>query len=166
MVYDGATWDRLPGTSADGALVNLGVNNDVVATGTLTNNNAAPGATNLGVLPAVASALAPTYAEGTQVLLSTTLAGAMRISGSFSGSIATTVNQDAPARTEADTTAPLSETKSGDLRVYDTALMNLMNMIEDQNRRILLTLTSINLHLGSITGDFHEQEEAETFIYN
>lgn len=30
MVWDGSTWDRAPGTSADGALVNLGANNDVV----------------------------------------------------------------------------------------------------------------------------------------
>lgn len=29
-LFDGSTWDRAPGTSADGALVNLGSNNDVV----------------------------------------------------------------------------------------------------------------------------------------
>lgn len=32
MVYDGTTWDRLRGTSADGVLVNLGANNDVTVT--------------------------------------------------------------------------------------------------------------------------------------
>ena len=36
MVWDGATWDRLPGTSADGLTVNLGTNNDVTVTGTVT----------------------------------------------------------------------------------------------------------------------------------
>lgn len=36
MVWDGATWDRAPGTAADGALVNLGANNDVTVTGTVT----------------------------------------------------------------------------------------------------------------------------------
>lgn len=37
MVYDGSTWDRAPGTSADGMLVNLGANNDVTVTsGTVT----------------------------------------------------------------------------------------------------------------------------------
>ena len=36
MVWDGATWDRAAGTSADGALVNLGANNDVTVTGTVT----------------------------------------------------------------------------------------------------------------------------------
>jgi len=30
MVWDGATWDRLPGTAADGLTVNLGANNDVI----------------------------------------------------------------------------------------------------------------------------------------
>ena len=34
MVWDGATWDRAPGTSADGLLVNLGTNNDVTVSGT------------------------------------------------------------------------------------------------------------------------------------
>lgn len=35
MVYDGATWDFARGTAADGALVNLGTNNDVTVTGTV-----------------------------------------------------------------------------------------------------------------------------------
>lgn len=35
MLWDGVTWDRAPGTSADGALVNLGANNDVTVTGTV-----------------------------------------------------------------------------------------------------------------------------------
>jgi hypothetical protein len=34
--YDGTNWDRLPGTSADGLLVNLGANNDVTVTGSVT----------------------------------------------------------------------------------------------------------------------------------
>lgn len=38
MLWDGATWDRQPGTSTDGALVNLGANNDVTVTGTVTAN--------------------------------------------------------------------------------------------------------------------------------
>ena len=32
MLYDGATWDRARGDSTDGALVNLGANNDVTVT--------------------------------------------------------------------------------------------------------------------------------------
>lgn len=38
MVFDGSTWDRAPGTSADGVLVNLGTNNDVTVTGSVTAN--------------------------------------------------------------------------------------------------------------------------------
>lgn len=38
LVWDGSTWDRLPGTAVDGALVNLGSNNDVTVTGTITAN--------------------------------------------------------------------------------------------------------------------------------
>ena len=36
MVYDGANWDFSRGTAADGTLVNLGTNNDVTVTGTVT----------------------------------------------------------------------------------------------------------------------------------
>lgn len=34
-VWDGATWDRQPGNSTDGTLVNLGANNDVTVTGSV-----------------------------------------------------------------------------------------------------------------------------------
>ena len=36
MLWDGATWDRAPGSSVDGMLVNLGSNNDVSVSGTVT----------------------------------------------------------------------------------------------------------------------------------
>ncbi len=51
--------------------------------GALTNNIAAPNSSNLGVLPAIASAAAPTYGQGNQVLLSTDLAGNLRVTGTF-----------------------------------------------------------------------------------
>src|SRR5271157_2840876 len=51
-----------------------------VVAGNLTHNNAVPAATNIGVLPAVASTAAPTYTTGDQVLLSTDLAGNLRVS--------------------------------------------------------------------------------------
>lgn len=38
MVFDGTNWDRAPGTTADGLLVNLGSNNDVTVTGSVTAN--------------------------------------------------------------------------------------------------------------------------------
>jgi hypothetical protein len=51
----------------------------VSSTGTLANNNAAPAATNVGVLPAVASLSPPKDNEGRQVLLSTDLQGVLRV---------------------------------------------------------------------------------------
>lgn len=45
--YDGSTWDRALGNSTDGLLVNLGANNDVTVTGTVTANLAA-GTNNIG----------------------------------------------------------------------------------------------------------------------
>jgi hypothetical protein len=50
--------------------------------GTKTNNNAAPGANNIGVLPALANAAAPSYTDGDQVLLSVDTTGALRVSSS------------------------------------------------------------------------------------
>jgi hypothetical protein len=50
-----------------------------ISSGSLTNNNAAPGANNQGVLPAVANAAAPTWIEGNQVLESVDLKGNQRV---------------------------------------------------------------------------------------
>jgi predicted SPOUT superfamily RNA methylase MTH1 len=47
LIWDGATWDRAPGTSADGLLVNLGANNDVTVTGTVTVDTELPAAVAL-----------------------------------------------------------------------------------------------------------------------
>ena len=51
----------------------------VQAVGALTNNNAAPAATNIGALTALANAAAPTYTEGDQVLNSVDLSGHQRV---------------------------------------------------------------------------------------
>ena len=95
MMMEGASNVVVPaqGTIADGMLVNLGANNDVTVTGTVTitpsgtqtvagnktNNNAAPGATNIGALVGVANAAAPTHTEGNQVAVRTNLAGDLAI---------------------------------------------------------------------------------------
>jgi hypothetical protein len=47
MLWDSATWDRAPGTAVDGALVNLGANNDVTVTGTVTVDSELPAAAAL-----------------------------------------------------------------------------------------------------------------------
>lgn len=56
MLWDGATWDRAPGTSTDGMLVNLGLNNDVTITSGTVTANAGTGnfATNLAQYGGVA----------------------------------------------------------------------------------------------------------------
>ena len=38
MLWDGATWDRAPGDATNGQLVNLGANNDITVTGSVTAN--------------------------------------------------------------------------------------------------------------------------------
>jgi hypothetical protein len=52
---------------------------NVIAVGGLTNNNAAPGANNLGVLPAVAQSAVQAYTAGDQVLPVTDLRGAAQV---------------------------------------------------------------------------------------
>ena len=54
-------------------------NLNAAVVGTKTNNNAAPGATNVGTLPAVANAAAQTWTEGDQVALSVDLSGHQRV---------------------------------------------------------------------------------------
>lgn len=50
-----------------------------IVAGGLTNNNAAPSTNNVGVLPAIANAAAPSWTEGDQVLLSEDLKGNLRV---------------------------------------------------------------------------------------
>lgn len=64
-------------STSSGGTVTQGTSPWVVG-GNLTNNNAAPGATNVGVLPVLANAAAPTWVEGNQALLSANLAGSLR----------------------------------------------------------------------------------------
>lgn len=79
--------------AADPALVvAISPNGTITVTGGKTNNNAAPGATNFGTLPALANAAAPTWTEGNQVALSALLNGSLRTDNtSWLGSTAPTV---------------------------------------------------------------------------
>jgi hypothetical protein len=56
--------------------------NPFIVAGSKTNNNAAPGSNNVGVLPALANSSAPSYTDGDQVLLSVDTTGALRVSSS------------------------------------------------------------------------------------
>lgn len=65
---------------------NVTVDNAVITVdGGLTHDNAAPAASQQGVLVALANAAAPTFTEGNQTLLSTDLGGALRVSGGGGG---------------------------------------------------------------------------------
>lgn len=63
------------------------ISGTVTTAGAKTNNNAAPGATNLGVLPALANAATPSWSEGNQVALSTDLLGSLRTNASQTASV-------------------------------------------------------------------------------
>lgn len=67
----------------------------VTVAGAKTNNNAAPGATNIGALIGLANAAAPTYTEGDQVLSSLDLSGNTRIIGSVTANAGTNLNTSA-----------------------------------------------------------------------
>jgi len=69
-------------------VVAISPNNTVSITGGKSNNNVAPGATNLGTLPAIANAANPTWTEGNQVGLSVSLSGALRVVQNAAGLLA------------------------------------------------------------------------------
>lgn len=95
-IYGDASTHRL--------LVDAGTITIGAISGNKSNNTAAPGSTNLGVLPAIANAAAPSYSEGNQVLLSTDLTGAVRVTGSLTTS-GTTDNSAFTAGTSTGTPA-------------------------------------------------------------
>ena len=64
-------------TAAQATAANL----NATVVGTEGNNTGLPGTNNLGVIPAVAKATAPTYTDGYAVALSTDLAGNLRVVG-------------------------------------------------------------------------------------
>lgn len=81
-----ATAANLNATVAQATAGNL----NATVVGTKTNNNAAPGTNNLGVLPALANAAAPTWTEGNQATLSADLAGNLRVRNIRSGTSSVT----------------------------------------------------------------------------
>lgn len=101
-VTQSGTWTVQPGNTANSTAW--------LVAGGKTNNNAAPGATNLGVLPALANASAPSWTEGNLVALSADLTGALRVTGGGGGTqyqqdaaltVATTVGTMAMGRASA-----------------------------------------------------------------
>lgn len=75
-----------------GGRLDVNVGNTPTVAGGKTSNGGAPGATNLGTLPAIATAAAPSYTEGNQVGLSVNLAGELRTEGGGGGGASESVN--------------------------------------------------------------------------
>jgi hypothetical protein len=115
--------------------------------GTKTNNTAAPGADNFGVLPAIATAIAPSYTEGNLVGLSTDLAGAIRITGSISATSAATATIARPEYAEGASEA-LSQNLSGELRITDRQFEDLLNLMKVQTS----VLRALQLQWAETTG--------------
>jgi len=87
LLWDGATWDRAPGNSTDGMLVNLGANNDVTVTsGTVTANQGTPNST--------ANRWPVQMTDGTDLAL-VTAAGAQNMDTSSIAGTTTAVNYGA-----------------------------------------------------------------------
>lgn len=74
-LWNGATWDRMKGDTTNGLWVNV---KSGIVTGSLTHNNAVPGANNIGALTALANAVSPTFTETDLTLLSVNLTGNLR----------------------------------------------------------------------------------------
>jgi hypothetical protein len=117
FIFDGVAWDRWTGAVSQSGTWNIGtvttvtsITNPVTVAGDKTNNNAAPGATNVGVLPCIATAAAPSSIEGStegnQVGCSTNLSGATRVINE--SSIATANNDGACASGAASFTVAAS----------------------------------------------------------
>lgn len=85
-VWDGAAWDRLYGNATDGALVNLGANNDVVladttASGNITTQNLVPA----GTATAGSAVAISTHGIGTVTI---------QVTGTYTGALSPQVTTD------------------------------------------------------------------------
>lgn len=141
------------------ATVPVSIAATVTVAGAKTNNSAAPGATNIGTLPAVANVAAPTYVEGNQVALSTDLTGAVRITGSISASSTATATLAAPLYTEAQVAA-FSQDLNGALRVNSASdqLSVFYRRLEEQET----LLTMLDQQTNLLTNERHSGSRRET----
>lgn len=96
-----------------------GITGTVTTTGTKTNNNAAPGATNLGALTAVSTASAPSYTEGNLVALSVDNSGLLRTSASVTPASDVTATGDLTSATSV-TTATLNGSTAIGVYIFGT----------------------------------------------
>lgn len=97
-VTQSGTWNIGTVTTVTTVSTLTSITNTVNVAGTKTNNNAAPGATNVGALVAVANAAGQTWTEGNMVALSVDLSGRARTDvSSWFGSTAPSVGSKTSA---------------------------------------------------------------------
>lgn len=108
--------------------------------GNKSNNSVAPGATNLGVLPAIANAATQTWTEGDQVLESVDLSGRQRVRGTIAH------NTQAP---DATGQMCLTELANAVAPTYTEGNLVLGSVDLSGNRRIIGTKTNNNAAPGT-----------------
>lgn len=121
--------------------------------GNKTNNNATPGATNVGALVGVANAAAPTYTETDQVLLSTDLLGNLRtlINGGLMPTN-TALNPYSVHLTTNTTTTPTSSTAYISTIAISTEVVGTTSTVTIQDKsgtplKLVPTLTTVAVGL-------------------
>ncbi len=109
QVWDGANWKRMTigtaGTASAQVLTVQGVASMTALTvaGAKTNNNAAPGATNVGVLPCQANASVQSWTEGNLVNCSTDLSGRQRVLADINNGSSTSADNGVSGSAKAQT---------------------------------------------------------------
>jgi len=96
-------------------------NLNATVVGGKTNNNAAPGATNVGVLPAIANAAVQTWTEGDQVLESVDLSGNQR---AILGGTAVVTNAASTSYTAATASTNATNVKNAAGNIYSITATN------------------------------------------
>jgi hypothetical protein len=140
--------------------------------GVKSNNAAAPTSDNIGALVAIANAAAPSWTEGQQVLLSTDLAGNVRVTGTIvvdTSLLATAAKQDtgnaslASIKTNTDTlvtvagggyvrqdsTATIAKETGGNLAAAATALQIIDDWDESDRAKVNIIVGVAGVSAGS-----------------
>jgi hypothetical protein len=150
LIDIGASGDKETGsfreTYAPATVLVDGSGNIIVpSSGALTNNNAAPGTANTGVLGALANAAAPSWTEGNQVLLSVDLSGRQRVAGTL------TNNGASPAASGLLGTMPAVANAAA--QSWTEGRQTLLSVDLSGRQRVIGTLTNNNAALaGNLFG--------------
>lgn len=140
-------------------------NLNATVVGTLTTNNAAPAATNVGALVALANSSAPSLTNGDQALLSEDLSGNLRVSLTGTNAVSGTVtanqggapwsvvgtltnNNAAPGANNLGALVALVNTSAPSFTNGDLALLS-----EDTSGNLRVSITGTNTISGTVTAN-------------